>query len=212
MCTEQGPKYRALVKRLSPCSRLHNSIRGQHLRELAMAAVSGTFPPGLSNPCPAAAPSPVAAPAPAVSPIPPECWWVCPLFNCVFFWLILALATFYIINLSYFYLRSINRTVCTGRNGPNTAASFNIMRSFKSPFPLDLTNSDVYGTDGEAVGENHNNNNFRNNVPRFLTPPEGQGGDNISFSWDANNGDANNNFSGALKERTEELKSNRKAI
>jgi len=92
------------------------------------------------------------------------------------------------------------------------------MRSFNSPCPFKLTDKDVlgrndiFGFGGEEVGKNHNNNNFGNNVPRFLTPPEGQGGDDISFSWDPNNGDANNNFSGALKEHTEELKSNRKAI
>ena len=113
----------------------------------------------------------------------------------------------------------MNRTVCTGRNGPNTAASFNIMRSFNSPCPLKLTDKDVllggndiFGFGGEAVGKNHNNKNFGNNITRFLTPPEGQDGDDISFSWSPKDGDANDNFSGALKEHTEELKSNRKAI
>jgi len=47
------------------------------------------------------------------------------------------------------------------------------MRSFNSPFPLDeLTDIDVFGVGGEAVGKKHNNKNFRNNVPQFLTPPE----------------------------------------
>ena len=92
------------------------------------------------------------------------------------------------------------------------------MRSFNSPCPLKLTDKDVlgrndiFGFGGEEVGENHNNNNFGNNVPRFLTPPEGQGGDDISLPWTLKDGNANNNFSGALKEHTEELKLNRKAI
>ena len=65
--------------------------------------------------------------------------------------------------------------MCTGRTRPNIAASFNIMRSLKTPFSFDLTDNDVYG---EAVGENHNNNNFRNDVTRLsLTPPEQPGGD-----------------------------------
>ena len=102
--------------------------------------------------------------------------------------------------------------MCTGRNGPNTAVSFNIMRSFNSPFPLDeLTDIDVFGVGGEAVGENHNNNNFRNNVPQFLTPPEQQGEDDSSLPWTPNDGDANKNFARALKQHTEELKSNQKA-
>ena len=73
MRTEQGPKYRALVNKLSPFRRLR-SICGQRLRELETAAASGTFPPRLSNPCPAAAPSPVAAPAHVASPIPTKSW------------------------------------------------------------------------------------------------------------------------------------------
>ena len=70
MCTEQGPKYQALIKKLGPCRRLRNSIWVQHLRDLETAAASSPLPPRLSNPCPVAAPSLIAAPDHVASPIP----------------------------------------------------------------------------------------------------------------------------------------------
>ena len=81
------------------------------------------------------------------------------------------------------------------------------MHTFNSPFPLcELTDIDVFG--GEAVGENHNNNNFRNDVPRLsLTPPEQPGGDVIPLAWTPNGGDAND-LASALTQHTEALKSN----
>ena len=78
MCTEQGAKYRALVKRLESCRKLRSG-RGQHLRDLEMAAATGPLLPRPSNPrpsdpCPVAAPSPIAAPAHVASPIPTKSW------------------------------------------------------------------------------------------------------------------------------------------
>ena len=70
MCTEQGPKYWALVKKLGLCRRLQNSIRVQRLRYLETAAASGALPPCLSDPYPVAAPSPIATPAHVASTNP----------------------------------------------------------------------------------------------------------------------------------------------
>ena len=75
----------------------------------------------------------------------------------------------------------------------------------KSQFPFDLTDSVVYG---EAVDENHNNNNFRNDANRISpTPPEHPGGDVSPLAWTPNGGDAND-LASALTQHTEALKSN----
>ena len=74
MCTEQGEKYWALVKKLEPYRSLRSG-RGQHLRDLEKAAATGPLLPRPSNPrpsdpCPVAAPSPIAAPAHVAFMIP----------------------------------------------------------------------------------------------------------------------------------------------
>ena len=120
--------------------------------------------------------------------------------------------TFYIITLSYFYLRSINRTVCTGRNRLNTAASFESMLSAKSgigkrsPFELDFG--------GEEIDENNLNSLLRTvgaNTPNHslvtspitLTPPEPTGA-NLT------NGDTNA-LANALAQHTVALAGNHQA-
>ena len=75
------------------------------------------------------------------------------------------------------------------------------MRSFKTPFSLQLTNNDVFG---EAVGENYNNNNFKNEIPHLsLTPPEQQ---DEGGSWTPNGVD-HNAFASALMQQKEVLDS-----
>ena len=78
------------------------------------------------------------------------------------------------------------------------------MRSFKTPFSLQLTNNDVFG---EAVGENNNNNNFNNftnTIPHLsLTPPEQQ---DEGGSWTPNGVD-HNAFASALMQQKEVLES-----
>ena len=78
------------------------------------------------------------------------------------------------------------------------------MRSLKTPLSFDLTANDVYG---EAVGENYNNNNFKNEVRRLsLTPPEQQDGDVSPLPWTPNGGDPND-LASALIQHKEVLKS-----
>ena len=80
------------------------------------------------------------------------------------------------------------------------------MRSFKTPFSLQLTNNDVFG---EAVGENYNNNNFKNEVPRLsLTPPEQQDGGVSPLPWTPNGVD-HNDFASALMQQKEVLESSK---
>ena len=89
--------------------------------------------------------------------------------------------------------------MCTGRNRPNTAASFDTMRCLKSPSLLDLFDTDIFGVRGEAVGKNHYNNNIKNDVIHQLTPPEQPGEDVSPLTWNQNGGDANDMTSALIK-------------
>ena len=122
--------------------------------------------------------------------------------------MILALTISYIIPFSYVYLCSINHTVCTDRNRPNTATSFESMLSLKSigmksPFPGFELDENICG---EAVHKKVFNSIVRNEgvnttvtSPMTCTPP------------DVTNTNTHD-FANALEQHTAALEANNNAV